>query len=379
MPRDGTGNYSQPFPEVEEDTTIESAVYNGFTADVALDLNAPRPILAGGTAATNARDALINLNGEQAKQNVINYDSHPWVSGSFYSTVSATGAPVNGHVFIGTCAMIDDSNIVITARDESTALAPGKVYVREKKNGTWGAWIAESVDKVDIGGAVMTGPLVINADNPFLLLDKKASGQSAYVAGALNSKNRWTVVYGDAVTESATDGVGSNFVVYRHNNAGTPVDSPIHINRQTGTVLINGQEKVSRAGDAMSGNLHVPEPTAPTHAVTKNYVDKGVRNIIIQTAGHRYLTAADAGSVIGMSHAVGGYFIVQRQVNAPMVYGMQFDLINWGCPDCRVWPADGQVLIYSEDQRFRLRTNWATATLLYLGGESWMVSGSLIP
>ena len=61
MPRDGSNVYTQPFPNVVDGTTIESAVYNGFTNDVALDLNTPRPIVAGGTGANNAADAAANL------------------------------------------------------------------------------------------------------------------------------------------------------------------------------------------------------------------------------------------------------------------------------------------------------------------------------
>ena len=51
MPRDGSRHFSQPFPDVVEGTTIESAVYNGFTNDVEIDLNTPRPISSGGTGA----------------------------------------------------------------------------------------------------------------------------------------------------------------------------------------------------------------------------------------------------------------------------------------------------------------------------------------
>ena len=50
-----------------ENTTIESLVYNGFTRDVETDLNAPRPIVAGGTGATNADEALENLHGVSDK------------------------------------------------------------------------------------------------------------------------------------------------------------------------------------------------------------------------------------------------------------------------------------------------------------------------
>ena len=83
MPRDGSNIYSQPFPDVVEDTTIESTVYNGFTNDIAADLNAARPIVAGGTGATSAGDARFNLTAETAAQLVTNYDSHLWTPGSF--------------------------------------------------------------------------------------------------------------------------------------------------------------------------------------------------------------------------------------------------------------------------------------------------------
>ena len=67
MPRDGSGIYSQPFPDVVEGTTIESAVYNGFTHDVEIDLNTPRPISSGGTGATNPADAMSALGGEGSR------------------------------------------------------------------------------------------------------------------------------------------------------------------------------------------------------------------------------------------------------------------------------------------------------------------------
>ena len=98
MPRDGSNIYTQPFPDVSPGTTVASTVYNGFTHDVAQDLNTPRPILAGGTGANNAADALNNLGGEMAKQVVTNYDSHVFQPGSFYSADTATASPVAGHL-----------------------------------------------------------------------------------------------------------------------------------------------------------------------------------------------------------------------------------------------------------------------------------------
>jgi len=62
MPRDGSGIYTRPpGTNAVADTTIESTKYNANVADVETDLNAPRPIIAGGTGANNAIDAANNL------------------------------------------------------------------------------------------------------------------------------------------------------------------------------------------------------------------------------------------------------------------------------------------------------------------------------
>jgi hypothetical protein len=64
MPRNGQGVYSlPPNTTAVAGQTIESAPYNTVNNDIANDLNAARPVTAGGTGATNAADALDNLGG----------------------------------------------------------------------------------------------------------------------------------------------------------------------------------------------------------------------------------------------------------------------------------------------------------------------------
>ena len=146
MPRDGTGVYTQPFPDVVEGTTIESAKYNGNVNDVEQDLNTPRPIVAGGTGANNAADAMSNLGGEGSKIQVINYDSHNFTAGSFYSLGSATAPPVAGHAFAGICypavvSGVATSDMFIEVRDRDEATQPGSLFVRQKKAGVWSGWM----------------------------------------------------------------------------------------------------------------------------------------------------------------------------------------------------------------------------------------------
>ena len=180
MPQDGSNNYQYPpgTPGVP-DQTIESEAYNTFLDDlVSNDLNIPRPIHRGGTGASNADEALSNLGGEKSSQVVGNYDSHVWMPGSFYSATSATNAPVAGHAFAGIAYSSDPAatppanlNVVVEARDQSDTTVPGRLYVREKKAGIWGAWteqvggaadltVANDARYVNVTGDTMTGALV---------------------------------------------------------------------------------------------------------------------------------------------------------------------------------------------------------------------------
>jgi hypothetical protein len=62
MPRDGSGVYSTPAgTHGTPNTTILSAAYNNNVDDVAVDLNTPRPIVAGGTGATTPAGAVTAL------------------------------------------------------------------------------------------------------------------------------------------------------------------------------------------------------------------------------------------------------------------------------------------------------------------------------
>lgn len=62
MPRNGSGVFSLPAGSAGiTGTPIESAKYNGVIGDLEADANNPRPILAGGTAASTASAARSNL------------------------------------------------------------------------------------------------------------------------------------------------------------------------------------------------------------------------------------------------------------------------------------------------------------------------------
>ena len=129
------------------DTTIDSAKYNTNVHDVEADLNTPRPIVAGGTGGTSPDTALTNLKAEKYAQVVTNWDSAPWMAGSFYAASTATGAaPVAGHAFAGIAYMANATDFVNEAIDLTDTTNPK--YVRTQTAGVWGSWIVTSGSSV---------------------------------------------------------------------------------------------------------------------------------------------------------------------------------------------------------------------------------------
>ena len=299
MPRDGSNIYTQPFPDVATGTTIESTVYNGYTADITIDLNTARPIIAGGTGANNTLDAMVNLGGEVAKQAIDNYNSYPFVSGSFYSVGGATGEPVAMHNFAGICYAKDANNMVLEARDESDTVVPGRKYVREKKAGAWGVWKTDALTTVGdatgiandasdmffgVEGTAPNSAFVVNSEsdnsgtdalrvfkngamqiervdgNPTLTLNKSAAaGSYADIYATKGQVNRWLLRMSDEAAESGSN-VGSNFVLHRYADDGSYLGSPFNINRGNAAAQFTGALNVAGAttlGGGISGNTTV--------------------------------------------------------------------------------------------------------------------------
>jgi hypothetical protein len=239
MPRDGSNVYGIPSgTHGAEGTTIESARYNAFVDDVAIDLNWPRPILAGGTGAANARDAMIALQGEITQQVITNYDMDAFLSGSFYSASTATAGPVAAHAFIGICYKIDNANMVIEARDQNDTTVPGRMYVREKKVGVWGAWTVD-VPPLPTDLLRSTGNQTTTGGYRF----------TAYDAGTLTA--------GQTLTPNAYNG---NYQYYTNNAAHTLAapanDSALDIlitnGAAAGVITFSGYTVGSNTGDLLT-------------------------------------------------------------------------------------------------------------------------------
>src|SRR4029078_9726049 len=145
MRRDGLQQYAPP-PGTQgvANYTVESARYNTFVADITADQNNPRPIVAGGTGSRSGPAALVNLGGENASQLVDNYDTFPFVAGSFHSLAGATSAPNSSNIFAGICYLHDNGSITLEARIQGPATTTAnKKYVRQKWS-TWSPWFEQA-------------------------------------------------------------------------------------------------------------------------------------------------------------------------------------------------------------------------------------------
>ncbi len=277
MPRDGSQIYHRP-PGTDgiPDTTIESTKYNINVADVEQDLNLPRPIIAGGTGATNALDARTALGADTASlsQVVTNYDSQVFQSGSFSSFAGATAAPTAPNHFTGICQLLtgDGAYIVITATEVGT----GDVYQRRKQNGVWATWsklggsqTANDAAYVNVAGDTMTGNLIItpqpngglfvNTTNyGGITLNNTDNTTSCTVTYMHNGKARW-IMQCPTPGESGSN-VGGNYSLNRYDDNGNYLGEALGIRRSDGYTTISGNTTVS-------GNVNCSTVTATNSMV----------------------------------------------------------------------------------------------------------------
>jgi len=330
MGRDGSGVYHRPpGTDAVPDTTIESSKYNAYVADIEQDLNLPRPIVAGGTGANNALQAMQNLGGEIAKQIITNYSSAPWVNGSFYSAAGATGAPTANRFAGIYYENADGSYATIEARDQTT----GILYVQQKVAGVWsGTWLQgpgsltdTDARYVNVAGDTMTGDLRIGKANPALFMDKAVSGQVNSLVGTLNGTTRWMVVLGDQVAEGGSN-VGSDFVIQRYTDAGGLVDNILSIARNSGVATFN---------KAVAANAAVWSVTAPTTG-TFQFGNSGTKSLSYDgtsynlTGGPLYVGPLASGLITGdicaARSATTGYYFFGSSTKSLGYDGTNFNL-----------------------------------------------------
>jgi hypothetical protein len=235
MPRDGSGVYTTaPGTDGVAGQTIESLKYNANVHDVEQDLNTPRPIVAGGTGASNAHDALVSLHGEESGQVVDNYDSFSFVAGSFYSSAGATSAPTSGEHYHGICYVLNTTHLTVEARGMFT----GTKYIRSMVGGVWGAW----------GRDIISTPTTPTDPANKAYVD---AGDAAANAAATTAQAAANAAQGTANTANAAAGTAQAAANAAQGTANAAYNYADAANT-------NANNRVLRSGDNMSGTLTAP-------------------------------------------------------------------------------------------------------------------------
>ena len=293
--------------------------------DVETDLNTPRPISAGGTGANNAADAMAALGGEIANQQVTNYDTFPFKSGTFWSASGATSAPTSDVFYQGICYTIipPGNDFFIEARSTTTSIK----YLRHKLDGVWQSWVRDDQDSVDLAntkvnrsGDTMTGPLLIQDGLPELQLISTGAPFVASVSSRFGPNTRWQVLLLDGMAEGGGN-TGSGFAINSYNDAGSYLDTPLSITRADGHIHTNGyvpatgsevtnkayvdaqigslntgvNAKVAKAGDTMTGNLTLPAVISTSGF----YFVDGTHSLTYNSGTNRFALSGAAGIDVG--------------------------------------------------------------------------------
>jgi hypothetical protein len=96
-------------------------------------------------------------------------------------------------------------------------------------------------------GDTMTGPLTLQSADPYIVMNKTAGAHANIIQGSAAGFPRWAMLFGNYTLESGSN-VGSDWALYRYNDAGAFIDIPIYVERANGYVTIPN-------GLTVSGNL----------------------------------------------------------------------------------------------------------------------------
>ena len=211
MPRDGSNIYSAPSGTTAvSGTAVASAPYNALVSDLTTDLNAARPISAGGTGATSASAARTNLGVSATDATITAIAALDFsVTGSMlYSTAADTFSLLTSTVA---------GRALLTAADASaqrTALSLGTAAL--KATGTSGNTVPlldgantwsntqNQQGQVNIGAGIASGSVAAHFENSTVTNNK----MGAYFQGA---GTVFTFVPFDGGSYSTSDEFGYDF------------------------------------------------------------------------------------------------------------------------------------------------------------------------
>jgi hypothetical protein len=191
-------------------------------------------------------------------------------SGSVNQLVGTTTGSLRWVVCLGDSSaesgVSTGSNFTINAYDNSGVLL-GQPLIMNRQMG------------VQFEGTVSLSPLT--AIDPTFILNKPTGTRLNQIVGAMNSTPRWIVTIGDTTAETSGNH-GSDFSINSFDNTGSYINTPIFIERATGTVATRGTSTNDSANPSYVGEYKSVSQTSAVSMV--NNTDKTVTSLSL-TAG----------------------------------------------------------------------------------------------
>lgn len=219
--------------------------------------------------------------------------------------------------------------------------------------------IANDNTRVKVIGDTMTGALTLApaSATPTLVLNKATVGSGAFIGGQFAGKYRWTISIGDSYAEVGSN-AGSNFTISRYNDAGSPIDDPFTIARNTGGITMKGDVTINRGA---SGASLILDGNAGTY-----------RSTYLKTAGTNRWAVSTSGVAESGGNA-GSDFMISRYNDAG----------NWVDDSIYVYRNTGAVIIGPPNGKSAFQAagldlpnqanlpDWASTIRVAASGSSW--------
>lgn len=247
----------------------------GFTAIIINDGNAVTYASPSGGTVTSVGTGDQLTGGPITSSGTINLSTTGVVAGSYGGAITSlptfivntygrlTGASVADLRATGPEAQVGSNNAKIM-----TPLLTATYYLKNHTNQT------------------INGSLTSENSTASFILNKTLNGGNNFIIGQRVGFNRWTIDLGNGAVESSGN-VGSNFNIYRYNDAGTLIDAVFGINRATGAAVF-------------TSTVAGADPTSDVHFATRGYVNNKVK--VFNSGPLSWVS----GGLVTVAHGLGG-------------------------------------------------------------------------
>jgi hypothetical protein len=227
-------------------------------------------------------------------------------------------------------------------------------------------------------GGTLSGPLTLTAQTPALALNKAAGAYANNFYGATAGVNRWLMQMGSGGPESGSN-AGSDFGLYRCNDAGALIDTVLSITRAGGVAYFGGQVNVNQnnlIGDAQLV-VQCPPPASGGGACRIEYNFGNVRmwKTGVASNGHFYISDETGGAVLMDMPTVNGGNIVFSSLGITTSLGISAGNSSWCYGNGFEYPSLGGGNFFA----FTWDGGGTPMAILYVdgGGASyWIANGS---